>query len=624
MEEIDADVLVLGGGIAGCWAAISAAREGARVALVEKGATIASGSGGSGCDHWLNTPHPGSPISAEEAVAWELESSGGYTNALSRYIAARESYETLLEQEAMGGKVRDTDGEFEGAPFRDPATGFLFAYDYRNRLHFRVWGSTFKPALYRECRRLGVRILDRVMATGLLTQDGRQGAGVVGATGVHARTGAFYVFRARAVVDCLSRHQRNWCFSTGPAGLANFRPTQIVGDGHAMAWRAGASFTLMERSSPTSFGSPRGFPPYGHGNALNTWFPATLVDAHGKAVPYVDRDGRILETETERTQPAPGQRFLGERTLAYGHRKPDIIPDLEARVRAGEFVLPLYADLSGMSDHERRAIWGLMVGEEGKTKVPIHEVYSQAGFDPAKDLLQSYLYLGGDPMRGPVVPQERTGGEIGDAGGLVVDWDLQTTVEGLYAAGDALFAANYHYHAAATGRYAGRHAARRARTEKVAEPISDRQVQTERARAYLPLRGAGDLEWKELNAAVSRVMQNYCGDLKNELLIAEGLAWLQDLEQHEAPRLAADNPHKLVRCLEVMSVLTCSEMILHATRARRASSRLLGFTRQDFPAVDPTDLHAWLTIRQVDGSVEEGRLPIDFWGDLEQNYERHR
>ena len=46
-DEIETDVLVLGGGIAGCWAAISAARQGVRVALVEKGATVRSGAGGS-------------------------------------------------------------------------------------------------------------------------------------------------------------------------------------------------------------------------------------------------------------------------------------------------------------------------------------------------------------------------------------------------------------------------------------------------------------------------------------------------------------------------------------------------------------------------------------------------
>ena len=50
-HEVETDVLVIGGGIAGCWAAISAARNGVRVVLVEKGDTIRSGSGGPGSDH---------------------------------------------------------------------------------------------------------------------------------------------------------------------------------------------------------------------------------------------------------------------------------------------------------------------------------------------------------------------------------------------------------------------------------------------------------------------------------------------------------------------------------------------------------------------------------------------
>ena len=48
-QTVETDVLVIGGGIAGCWAAISAARrKGVRVALVEKAATIRSGAGGTG------------------------------------------------------------------------------------------------------------------------------------------------------------------------------------------------------------------------------------------------------------------------------------------------------------------------------------------------------------------------------------------------------------------------------------------------------------------------------------------------------------------------------------------------------------------------------------------------
>ena len=38
-EEASCDVLVLGGGLAGCYAAIAAARKGKKVIVVEKGAT---------------------------------------------------------------------------------------------------------------------------------------------------------------------------------------------------------------------------------------------------------------------------------------------------------------------------------------------------------------------------------------------------------------------------------------------------------------------------------------------------------------------------------------------------------------------------------------------------------
>jgi succinate dehydrogenase/fumarate reductase flavoprotein subunit len=620
--ELETDVLVMGGGIAGCWAAISAARRGLKVILFEKGATKKSGAGGSGCDHWLNTPHPGSPVTAEEVVEWELEMSNGYTNALSRYIAARESFETLLELEKMGGVIRDVRDEFKGAPFRDEETRFIFAYDYAGRIHFRVRGSTFKVSLHRECGKLGVRIMDRVMATGLLTEKGRQGARVVGGVGLQCRTGEIYVVKAKAVVNGLSRHQRNWSFSTELRGNANFRPTQIVGDGHALAWRAGAEFAMMEKSAATSFASGNVFQPYSVGNTLNTWVPCSIVDADGKEIPWVDRDGRQLSNVLERCMPAPGQKFMGERTLAYRHKRPELIQDLEERIRKGEYALPLYADMTSMPDYERRVIWGHMVGEEGKTRVPVYVYYTEAGFDPARDMLQCYMLLGSDPMRGNVRGQDRTGGEIGDAGGLVTDWNLMTNIEGFFAAGDALFGANYHYHAATTGRYAGRKAAEHAM--KAGRPELDPdQVEAEKARVYAPLENECALEWKDINAAACRVMQNYCGEFKNEELLKIALIWLEDIRAHEATRVCTDTPHKLMRTLEVLNILTCDEIIVRSSMARKASSQSLGFNRIDHPQNDPAEWHKWVTLKQVDGEVKAGSMPLDFWKPLAENYEKH-
>ena len=53
--------------------------------------------------------------------------------------------------------------------------------------------------------------------------------------------------------------------------------------------------------------------------------------------------------------------------------------------------------------------------------------------------------------------------------GLIVDWDLKTTLDGLYAAGDSVFGSNFHSAAATGGRWAGAHAAAHAKKAKARE-----------------------------------------------------------------------------------------------------------------------------------------------------------
>ncbi len=624
-NEVSADVLIIGGGLSGCHAAINAAKKGVKVAVVDKGAVIRSGSGGAGIDHWHDAcTNPCCKVTPEEMVELggaHTKTAGEYWFGHAAYITCRESYDALLDLEKMGMRFRDEKDEFVGAEFRDPETRTMFAYDYENKHTIRLrQGADIKLFLYQELKRLGIEIYDRIMVTSLLTAGGQQGTRVVGATGVNARTGEFYTFKAKATVLATADTGLLWVFSTELKGsaAAHLDPN-CTGDGHAMAWRAGAEFTRVETSRPSAGGL--GYPAYGVGGAHNTWYACTIVDARGKEVPWVDRDGRVLKTVSERYRPAPGQKFfvLNPGPSSYEVRHPFLTPDLRKRVMNGEFVLPLYADLPSMPEHERRAIFGLMVGNEGKTRIPIYETYTEAGFDPNKDMLQ----VPGTGGRGKGPPQWREGG----GGNLVLDWDLKTNLEGLYASGH-IGGSGGAAGASTTGRYAGRKAADYAL--KTTEPVVDReQVADEKRRVYAPTSQKGDVGWKELHAGICRIMQDYCGEYKSEATLKAGLNWLNSIRESEAANASVRNPHELARTLECLSRITVGEMVMHASLARKASSRFLGFRRLDYPQVDPPEWNKFVTIRLKDGEVEVGELPFNYWllpphaPTYQKNYERH-
>ena len=594
-KEIETEVLVIGGGIAGCWAAISAARTGVKVALVEKSATVRSGAGGPGCDHWCDTP--ANPLSKVDPDEWALRLAngfGGYGCGIGRQIQCRENYHTLLELEGMGGKIRDCDDQFKGVEGRDEKTKFLIS-PRMNPFHdtnvvIRVWGTTFKPALRKECERLGVKIYDRVMATSLLTENGIQGARVIGATGLNSRTGEFMIFKSKATILCSSSGGSVWLINTELSGYNTMSPRTVSGDGIAMAWKAGAEFTLMERSG--IMGITPGF--------KHRWYTGA-GDASYENVPLVDAEGKELPIVTE-----PGWRKKDVDRMGFGWAA------IREDVLRGKYQLPFYGDFPAMPAIERKVTWNMLLEEESTGKVIVN-TYSEAGFDPSRDQLQNYALIEGSSMS-----QWREA--IG--GGLVIDWDLRTSLEGLYAAGTQLFSPGDHSFAAATGRYAGRKAAKFAlQADQLA--IAKDQVSREKARVYAPVKRTAGMDWKELHAGIARTMQYFCSEYKTELLFKMGLDSLGEIEEKWAATLFAQDPHKLIRSLEDLSILTHARIILHSSLARKASSQFLGFHRIDYPQLDPPEWRKFITVRQENGEVRIGELELDYCGNLKDNYEAH-
>ena len=161
----------------------------------------------------------------------------------------------------------------------------------------------------------------------------------------------------------------------------------------------------------------------------------------------------------------------------------------------GEFALPFWGDFPALSEGWRKIIWDLGYGEES-TAIAMRRKYKEAGYDPTKDLIMNYTLI-----EGTTPAHFRSPDSMNDRGGVVVDWDLKTTLDGLYAAGEQMFAPGDHSYAAATGRYAGRKAADYA--QRAGQPaISREQIAREKPRVYAPIKRKEGIEWKELHAGI--------------------------------------------------------------------------------------------------------------------------
>lgn len=614
-ETIETDVLVLGGGIAGCWAAISAARTGVDVVLLEKGDVKRSGSGGPGCDHWCNVP--ANPLSRVDPDTWavqEMEDLGRFSNGIGIQIQCREDYDTLLEMEQMGGKIRDTDDEYLGVEGRDDKTKLMFSPRYshsagygakedwqnpdynpveqRNNMVIRIWGSTFKPALKKECLRLGVKVYDRVMATSLLNEHGTKGNRIVGATGVNVRTGKFLVIKAKATIMATAGSGQLWFMDTEHGGYSTMFSRNESSDSTAMAWRAGAKLTMMEGSFPSLIAT----------GLKHKWYTGGS-DASYENVKLVDADNKPV--------PVPAQSWEDGGAM-YNLLFPTN-DEIRAGIKSGKYKMPFYGDFAGMKPEESDATWNLMLTEESTTKAMV-QTMDKDGFDNHRDQILSYFFIEMQPSKQYLDPAR--------GGGILVDWDLKSSLDGLYAAGSATFSPEDHSYAAATGRYAGRKAAAYAKSS-VAGDISRIQVDKEKERVLAPTKRSGGIDWKELHNGLARVMQYFVSEYRNDTMFKMALEEIQRIEENAVPQLFALDPHKLMRSLEDLCLIEHAKVVINAMRERKLSSPLLNLERLDYPDTDEEELNNYLVMYEDGDGIKFERLPVRFWGNMKEQYEAH-
>ncbi len=223
----ESDVLVIGGSIAGLFAAIKAREEGARVTLVDKGHIGRSGAAVFASAFSVFNSDWGHDLSRWQHDISEL---GEYMNNPEwTEIGLRESYDRYQDLVSWGVKFKE--GR-DGSPLRMPGTPrtghVLESIDFGG-------GWSILPLIRKQALTAGVTIVDRVMVTDLLQDEGK----VIGAVGFSTGSGDFYIFHAKATVMCTG---------TGNLGASTHLERPLTYDGEAMAYRAGAFISGSEFS----------------------------------------------------------------------------------------------------------------------------------------------------------------------------------------------------------------------------------------------------------------------------------------------------------------------------------------------------------------------------------------
>ncbi len=584
VNSVETDVLIIGGGLAGCMAAIKAGEEdGVEVTLVDKSNTVASGCAAAGIDHiWAYIPqiHEKMGYTMDDmAEDHRLGIAHGFFRRDLFDLVAGNMYDRVLDLEGFGINFRYEEskapGKFRIVPqFHSVPTSFNFD------------GVPLKSTLTKEAKKRGVKIINRVQMTDLITTDGR----ISGAVGVGVRNGDIYFFRAKAVVLSSGRSNR---LGRNPTGFDfNTRiPSPMSGDGTSMATRAGLPIVNIEfvggiRLAPCGNYNPN------YGDPRNTVQPAARI---------VDGEGGVIVPRTRfyDWENLGKEKWTAEMRLEWiqGRKKSmDHKAEMGRMVTRGEG--PLYLDFSEATDEEQAYIeWSIK--NEGKGTQFMRYFKDEEGLDLRKNAQE---YAG-------FWPREMAGTA---AKGLWVDKDLETGIRNLFGAGDEVSGLPWQSSPGAftQGWHAGDMAAKRAGVQKEFLPVSEETVKKREEMCSKILGRDRGFYWREVEIGVQNLMDFYCGNLRSEQMLKRGLERLEDAKT--AP-LKAENPHELGRCLDVKSIIDNTELALRSSLERKESRPMpFGFNRVDYPEKDDVNWLAFLAIRKDEnGKFEFSKLPVD-------------
>lgn len=542
-EIIKADVLVVGGGIAGLMAAIAAADKGAgEVVVAEKANTKRSGSGATGNDHFL-CYIPEIHGDNMEPIVREVHESlvGGYHDDTHTRRFLEMSFDRVKSWDEWGIQMRPNGNwEFMG-----------HAFPGRPRVWLKYAGHNQKLVLTKEAKKRGVKIINHLPIADVIVNNGR----TVGAIGLDVSKAepVMKLISAKNVILTTGSASRLYPPQGSPGLLFNvaFCPA-CTGGAQAMAYRAGAKLVNLE--FPNRHAGPKFLARCGKSSWIGVY-----KDPHGKTIgPFV-------------TKPT---RELGDITADVWN---SVFTDMMKSGRG-----PAYIDCTETAQEDiDYMLWSLE--HEGNTAML--DYMASEGIDVRKYRVEFMQY---EPHL------------IGR--GVDIDIDGQSSVPGLFAAGDPVGNFRADIAGAATyGWIAGEKAAEQA-AQAGFENVEDSSQVKETLKSWSAmLERPNGASWQEANMALQQLMRDYAGvEVRSETLLKAGIIYLGKLRTKIAESLSARDAHSLMRCQETLDLLDCGEALMHAALERKESRAM--HHRSDFPFTNPLLTQKFLTVRRENGA----------------------
>ena len=587
--EVQTDLLILGGGMAACGAAVEAAywakKNNVKVTLVDKAAMDRSG-----------------------AVAMGLSAINQYVglkdgeNTINDYVNyVRNDLMGITREDLVANIARHVDSSvhlFEkwGLPiWKDDKGGYV----HEGRWQLMINGESYKIIVAEAAKNaLGTdNIYERVFITHPLMDGDR----CVGAVGFSVREEKFYVFKAKAVLASMG----------GAVGV--FKP-RSSGEGAGRAWyppfnsgasafftiQAGAEMTCQEvRFIPVRFKDA-----YGPVGAWFLLFKATATSALGgnymverrpelenwqpygavKPVPANLRNYLMMLDVMEGKGPIYMQTAEAIQKIAASETDPK-----EAKKKLKELEAEAWEDFLDMTISQA-ILWAAtnIQPEESPSEIAAAEPY----------FIGSHSGASGAWVSGPedLAPPEYFWG-----------YEQMTTTKGLFAAGDASGASSHKFSSGshAEGRIAGKSAVRFCVKESGGVNYDESQIAALKERVLRPLKIYKDNQDKSTQADVNpayilprsfmqrmqKLMDEYAGGVTAQFTTSkpnlERALELLDLLREDSEFLAASSLHELMRCWENVHRSYQAEAHVRAMLFREETRWPGYYFRSDMPKMDP-------------------------------------